>query len=80
MWCDLGGNAVRCLQANDRTGLRTATQLWLPGKKSFVIRTAPSSPPSSLPFMPSGDRAQPRFLRLRGASDDGDGQDLHLFE
>ena len=38
--------------------LRTATWLWLPERKSSVIRTLPSS------VMPSGTRAQPRFLRL----------------
>ena len=38
--------------------LRTATWLWLLESKSSVIRALPSS------VMPSGTRAQPRFLRL----------------
>ena len=38
--------------------LRTATWLWLTKRKGAVIRTLPSS------VMPSGNRVQPRFLRL----------------
>ena len=40
--------------------LRTATQLWLPVEKSSVIRALLSF------AMPSGNRAQPRFLHLAG--------------
>ena len=38
--------------------LRTATWLWLPERKSSVIRALPSV------VMPSGTKASPRFLRL----------------
>ena len=46
------------LRTFDRSGLRAATWLWLPGEKSSLIRALLSFE------MSSGNRAQPRFLRL----------------